>query len=100
MPVTTTGSKLRRFDYRYDGKQKLLATGPYPIVSLVGAHAKRDGAKRLLAADIDPSVERNAERRYRKVRREAGERCRGVRTLAGNAAQRATTPGRPRLLLS
>lgn len=39
MLVTTTGSKLWRFGYRYDGKQKLLAIGPYPIVSLVDARA-------------------------------------------------------------
>ncbi|MGJ5155349.1 tyrosine-type recombinase/integrase [Bradyrhizobium sp. HKCCYLR1023] len=69
MLVTTTGSKLWRFAYRYDGKQKLLAIGPYPIVSLVDARAKRDDAKRLLAADIDPSVERKAERRQARIAR-------------------------------
>lgn len=69
MLVTTTGSKLWRFAYRYDVKQKLLAIGPYPIVSLVDALAKRDDAKRLLAADIDPSVERKAERRQARIAR-------------------------------
>lgn len=69
MLVTTTGSKLWRFGYRYDGKQKLLAIGPYPIVSLVDARAKRDDAKRLLAEDIDPSVERKAERRQARIAR-------------------------------
>ena len=69
MLVTTTGSKLWRFAYRYDGKQKLLAIGPYPIVSLVDARAKRDDAKRLLAEDIDPSVERKAERRQARIAR-------------------------------
>jgi hypothetical protein len=37
MLVTTTGSQLWRFGYRYDGKQKLLAIGPYPIISLLDA---------------------------------------------------------------
>jgi integrase len=69
MLVTTTGSKLWRFAYRYDDKQKLLAIGPYPIVSLLDARAKRDDAKRLLAEDIDPSVERKAERREARIAR-------------------------------
>jgi len=69
MPVTTTGSKLWRFGYRYDGEQKLLAIGSYPIVSLLDARAKRDDAKRLLADDIDPSVERKAERREARIAR-------------------------------
>jgi integrase len=69
MLVTTTGSQLWRFGYRYDGKQKLLAIGPYPIISLVDARAKRDHAKRLLAEGIDPSVERKAERRDARIAR-------------------------------
>lgn len=63
MLVTTAGSKLWRFGYPYDASRKLLAIGPYPIVSLVDARAKRDDAKRLLVEGIDPSVERKAERR-------------------------------------
>jgi len=69
MLVTRTGSMLWRFGYRYDGKQKLLAIGPYPIVSLVDARAKRDDAKRLLAEGIDPSVERKVERRQARIAR-------------------------------
>ena len=37
MLVTTTGSKLWRFSYRFDGKQKLLAPGQYPVTSLADA---------------------------------------------------------------
>ncbi|MGJ4993730.1 integrase arm-type DNA-binding domain-containing protein [Bradyrhizobium sp. HKCCYLS3077] len=69
MIVTRTGSKLWRFAYRYDGKQKLLALGQYPIVSLLDARIKRDNAKRLLTEDIDPSVERKAERRDARMAR-------------------------------
>src|ERR1700760_4161871 len=69
MLVTRTGSMLWRFGYRYDGKQKLLAIGPYPVISLVDARAKRDDAKRLLAEGIDPSVERKAERRQARIAR-------------------------------
>lgn len=60
MLVTTTGSKLWRFSYRFDAKQKLLALGQYPVTSLADARIKRDNAKRLLAEGIDPSANRNA----------------------------------------
>jgi integrase len=69
MLVTRTGSMLWRFGYRYDGKQKLLAIGPYPIISLVDARARRDDAKRLLVEGVDPSVERKAKRRQARIAR-------------------------------
>lgn len=34
MLVTKTGSKLWRYAYSFDAKQKLLAIGPYPVISL------------------------------------------------------------------
>jgi len=40
--------------YRFDGKQKSLALGVYPSVSLDQAREKRDAAKALLAQNIDP----------------------------------------------
>lgn len=54
--VNPAGSKLWRLSYRYGGKQKLLAFGAYPAISLSDARRKRDGAKALLAVGIDPSV--------------------------------------------
>ncbi|MBX9454963.1 MAG: integrase arm-type DNA-binding domain-containing protein [Rhizobium sp.] len=53
--VNPTGSKLWRMAYRYDGKQKLLAFGAYPAVSLADARRKRDEAKALLAKGTDPA---------------------------------------------
>ncbi len=53
--VSTTGSKLWRLAYRYDGKQKTLALGTYPVCSLLEARRKRDAAKKLIADKIDPS---------------------------------------------
>ena len=35
--VTPSGGKLWRFKYRYDSKQKLLAFGTYPEISLLDA---------------------------------------------------------------
>jgi len=54
--ITTGGSKLWRLAYRYDGKQKLLSLGRYPIVGLAKARSERDEAKALLADGVDPSV--------------------------------------------
>jgi len=69
MLVTKTGSKLWRYAYNFDAKQKLLALGQYPVISLADARTKRDDAKRLLAEGIDPSVERKAERRDARIAR-------------------------------
>ena len=51
-------SRLWRFAYRFGGKQKLLALGMYPAISLGDARRLRDDARKLLAAGIDPSEAR------------------------------------------
>jgi integrase len=56
------GGKLWRIAYRFDGKQKTLALGVYPIVTLQEAREKREAAKRLLAKGTDPSAQRRLER--------------------------------------
>ncbi|AZO22326.1 MAG: DUF4102 domain-containing protein [Mesorhizobium sp.] len=61
--VQPTGSRLWRLAYRFDGKQKLLALGSYPLISLAEARKARDDAKRLLLTGIDPAQ----ERKLRKV---------------------------------
>ena len=60
--VQPTGSKLWRVAYRFAGKQKTLALGIYPTVSLEEARRHRDEAKKLLARSIDPSAQRKADR--------------------------------------
>jgi integrase len=60
--VQPNGTKLWRLAYRYDGKQKLLALGQYPVTSLTDARFKRDAAKKLLSDGIDPSIDRKTER--------------------------------------
>lgn len=59
--VEMNGSKLWRFAYRYDGKQKLLSGGRYPATSLAAARAWRDMMKHQLALGLDPSEERAKE---------------------------------------
>ncbi|HOO82608.1 MAG TPA: Arm DNA-binding domain-containing protein [Alphaproteobacteria bacterium] len=79
LEVTTAGNKLWRLKYRYNGKEKRIAFGAYPEVSLAEAREKRDKARKLLAEGHDPSLERkkrkaeileNAENTFEKVARE------------------------------
>lgn len=60
--VTPTASKLWRLQYRFEGKQKLLALGSYPAVGLADARRKRDDAKKILAAGTDPSQHQKKEK--------------------------------------
>ncbi len=45
--VHPNGSKYWRMQYRFGGKQKTLAIGVYPAVSLSDARQRRDEAKKL-----------------------------------------------------
>jgi integrase len=60
--VQPNGSKLWRLKYRFLGKERLLAFGAYPLFTLAEARAKRDEAKKLLAAGTDPSVKKKLDR--------------------------------------
>jgi Arm DNA-binding domain len=56
------GSRWWRFDYRVHGKRKTISFGIYPDVSLKAARARLDEARELVAAGIDPSAKRRAEK--------------------------------------
>ncbi|MCU1788557.1 DUF4102 domain-containing protein [Pectobacterium polaris] len=58
--VHTNGSKYWRLRYRSDGKEKTLALGVYPEVSLSEARQKRDEARKLIAAGVDPNEHKKA----------------------------------------
>ena len=58
--LVTAQSKLWRYAYRFGGKQKTLAIGAYPVVSLNDARAKHIEAKRQLLDGIDPSSAKRA----------------------------------------
>lgn len=68
--VQPNHSRLWRLAYRYAGKQKTLALGSYPTVSLAKAREARDSAKRLLSDGIDPSAQK---RRDKLAMRAAGD---------------------------
>ena len=58
--INPNGSKYFRLKYRIDGKEKLLALGVYPQISLKQAREKRDEAKQQLADGIDPNDNKKA----------------------------------------
>lgn len=60
LEITPAGGKLWRQKYRFDGKEKRLAHGSYPEVSLASARERRDAARKLLAAGVDPGEHKKA----------------------------------------
>lgn len=60
--IQPSGSKYWRLQYRYAGKQKMLALGVYPEISLATARLRRDEARKLIANNIDPSEKRKSEK--------------------------------------
>ena len=65
--VQPSGGRLWRLKYRIDAKEKKLALGTYPDVSLASARAKRDEARTLIAAGKDPAIQKAREKAERKV---------------------------------
>ena len=63
--VRPNGGKWWRLKYRFDGKEKLLALGTYPDVGLKDARLRRDEARELLAAGIDPGQARKEAKEER-----------------------------------
>ncbi|MDP2180352.1 tyrosine-type recombinase/integrase [Methylicorpusculum sp.] len=58
--VAVTGSKLWRLNYRFNGKQKTLSLGSYPLISLSEARTKAAEAKKQIINGIDPSAAKKA----------------------------------------
>lgn len=56
LEVAPTGGKYWRMKYRFNGKEKRLALGVYPEVSLSEAREKCRDARKLLGNNIDPSA--------------------------------------------
>ena len=62
LEVTPNRGRWWRLKYRHEGKEKLLSMGTYPDTSLKAAREKRDQARALLAAGVDPSEARRSEK--------------------------------------
>lgn len=63
LQVQPNGARHWRMKYYFQGKEKLLALGAYPILTLAKAREKRDEVKRTLAGGQDPSAKRKEEKR-------------------------------------
>lgn len=68
--ILPTGTKVWRYAYRYEGSQKTLALGQYPLVGLAEARKRRDAAKAQLASGIDPARHKQRQK-ARKAESEA-----------------------------
>ena len=66
--IQPAGGKWWRLRYRFDGKAKMLSFGTYPDVGLKEARDKRDAARKLLAAGVDPGEHRKATKATRVER--------------------------------
>lgn len=62
LEVMPNGSRYWRMKYRHAGKEKRIAFGVYPEVSLSEARAKRDAARAAIREGRDPSAERKADK--------------------------------------
>lgn len=70
LEVSPAGGKLWRLKYRFNGKEKRLALGVYPEISLKDARERREQARKLLANDVDPGENRKVQKAA-KVERSA-----------------------------
>jgi integrase len=105
MLIQPSGGKLWRFKYRFDGREKKLAIGTYPVISLAEARRRRDQARELLAAGKDPSRERQREKLRTQV--QAGNTFAAIaeeycdkRKRDGQKAWAASTAARSEYLIS
>ena len=69
--VMTSGDKIWRMSYRYNGKQRKASLGSFPAITLREAREIRNSAKLKLAEGVDP------------FRRASGKRVRTVEELLG-----------------
>ena len=67
--VKANGSKYWRLRYRFDGKEKLLALGVYPKISLSVARRLQVKAVELLDANVDPSIDKKQQKDAAKLKK-------------------------------
>jgi len=65
--IATNGSKYWRLKYRVEGKEKTLALGVYPDVSLADAREKCQQARSQMKNGIDPGVAKRVEKLTRDL---------------------------------
>ncbi len=70
--VQPSGSKLWRWNYRFDGKQQTMSYGVYPNVSLKEARINHTAARALLHQGVNPVTEKKKNKEHRQARTMAG----------------------------
>ncbi|MCX7168595.1 MAG: tyrosine-type recombinase/integrase [Rhodocyclales bacterium] len=65
--VYLDGRKYWRLRYWMAGKEKSLSLGVYPEIGLKEARQRRDDNRKIMGESLDPSAERKANKRQRKV---------------------------------
>lgn len=88
--VHPNGSRYWRLRYRFLGKEKTLALGVYPEVSLSEAREKRDAARKQIAEGTDPCEQKRIKSRYPK-------QLRHLKASQGSGI-RATKNGQPHIV--
>jgi integrase len=105
LQVTPAGGKLWRLKYRLHGREKLLAMGAYPDVSLAEARKRRDEARAAIALGKDPSREKQREKARARMGaansfRDIAEEYCAKRRRDGEKGWTAATATRSEYLLS
>ena len=62
LEVSPSGGRWWRLKYRFAGRERRLSLGTYPDVDLKQARANCDDTRKLLAAGVDPSEARKADK--------------------------------------
>lgn len=60
--IRPNGARYWRMAYRFQGKQKMLAFGVYPDVTLAAAREKREESRRMIAAGVDPGEAKKVQK--------------------------------------
>lgn len=67
LEVSPAGGKYWRLKYRFNAREKRLALGVYPDVTLAHARRKRDEARAMLADGVDPSYAKKEKKRLARL---------------------------------
>ena len=70
LEVTPKSAKYWRMKYRINGKEKRLALGVYPEITLKQARIATDKARELISQDIDPSADKKAKKKKARTNSE------------------------------
>lgn len=68
LEVTPKGGRYWRMKYRHDGKEKRLAIGVYPDVTLAKARKARDDARAMLTEGMTPVLASRLPRPSQRLR--------------------------------